>query len=31
MANFKVVPNQKVIKVSKEPCNKNNIYTAINL
>lgn len=31
MANIKVVPNQKIIKVNKEPCNKNNLYAAINL
>lgn len=31
MANIKTVPNQKVVKVNKEPCNKNNLYAAINL
>ena len=31
MANYKVVPNQKEIKVNKEPCNKYNLYAAINL
>ena len=31
MANFKTVPNQKVVKVNKEVCNKQNLYAAINL
>lgn len=31
MSNYKLVPNQKEVKVNKEPCNKNNIYAAINL
>ena len=31
MANIKTVPNQKVVKINKEPCNKNNLYAAINL
>ena len=31
MANIKLVPNQKAVKVVKEPCNKNNIYAAINI
>lgn len=31
MANIKLVPNQKAVKVNKEPCNKNNLYAAINL
>ena len=31
MSNIKTVPNQKVIKVNKEPCNKSNYYAAINL
>lgn len=31
MANYKLVPNQKEVKVIKEPCGKNNLYAAINL
>lgn len=31
MANYKTVPNQKVVKVQKELCNKQNIYAAINI
>lgn len=31
MSNIKIVPNQKIVKVSKEPCNKSNYYAAINL
>lgn len=31
MAKIKTVPNQKVVKVNKEPCSKSNLYTAINL
>jgi hypothetical protein len=31
MSNIKTVPNQKVVKVNKEPCNKSNYYAAINL
>lgn len=28
---MKTVPNQRTIKTNKEPCNKNNLYTQINL
>ena len=31
MANIKTNPNQKTIKVSKEVCNKDNLYAVINL
>lgn len=31
MAKIKTVPNQKVVKVNKEPCSKSNLYAAINL
>lgn len=31
MANYKTVPNQKVVKVNKEVCNKQNIYATINI
>lgn len=31
MANIKTVPNQKVVKVNKEKCDKQNLYAAINL
>ena len=31
MANYKTVPNQKVVQVKKEVCNKDNLYAAINL
>lgn len=27
----RTVPNQKIVKVSKEPCNKSNLYATINL
>jgi hypothetical protein len=29
--NYKTVPNQKVIKVVKEPTDRNHLYAAINL
>lgn len=29
--NFTTVPNQKVITINKEPCDKNHLYTTINL
>jgi hypothetical protein len=28
---YKTVANQDVVEVQKEPCNKDNIYAAINL
>ena len=28
---YGTVPNQKVVKVTKEPCNKQNIYATINI
>ena len=28
---IKTVPNQKIIKVNKQPCNKQNLYTMINI
>lgn len=31
MANYKTVPNQKIVKVDKEKCDKNNIYATINI
>ena len=31
MSNVKTVPNQKKVKVSKEACNKQNLYATINL
>ena len=31
MANYKTVPNQKVVEVNKEVCNKQNLYATINL
>ena len=31
MANYKTVPNQKIVKVQKEKCDKQNIYAAINI
>ena len=31
MANIKTVPNQKVVKINKEECNKTHLYAAINL
>lgn len=31
MANYKTVPNQKVVKVNKEKCDKAHLYAAINL
>ena len=31
MTNYKTVPNQKIVKVEKEPCDKNHIYAAINI
>lgn len=31
MANYKTVPNQKVVKVNKEVCDKQHLYAAINL
>lgn len=31
MANIKTVPNQKVVKIQKEKCDKQHIYTTINL
>lgn len=31
MANYKTVPNQKVVKVQKEKCDKQHLYTTINL
>lgn len=31
MTNLKTVPNQKIIKINKEECNKDSFYTTINL
>ena len=31
MANYKTVPNQKVVKVQKQVCNKANLYATINI
>lgn len=31
MANYKTVPNQKIVKVEKQPCDKQHIYAAINI
>lgn len=31
MANYKTVPNQKVVKVQKQLCNKVNLYATINI
>lgn len=31
MKQFETVPNQRTITTRKEPCNKDNIYTLINL
>lgn len=31
MSNLKTVPNQKVVKINKEECNKTHLYAAINL
>lgn len=31
MANYKTTPNQKVVKVNKEKCDKSNLYATINL
>lgn len=31
MTNLKTVPNQKIIKINKEECNKDSFYATINL
>lgn len=31
MSGYKTVPNQKVVKVNKEQCDKQHLYATINL